>query len=410
MPAKKKILCVAYGGGHVNMIVPVAHALRANPEYDVTVLGLTTAGTVLEREGIPHIGFRDLVREDDRRALEIGERLAEGLSNPAVPHAETVAYLGLSYQDLIEKHGEAEAARLYEEKNRRAFLPTTVFKRLYEEMQPDFVVATNSPRAERAALMTASKMNIPSVCIVDSFALIEYEWIRENDYATKICVWLDSIKDFLVGKGRNADDILVTGNPAYDFLAQEDLAPQAQALRRQKGWGDRKVILWASQFLPAVHPRTGKAGDSDLPRKVDARLFELLERHPDWQLVLRLHPSETRPVDALPDRAEFSPLADDLNVLLKACDAVVSFTSTVGVKGMLLGVPFITLDFSVYAEDAPFSKLGLARGVENLDDLETVLTEVLKEQWKPAVSLPHFGRATENILGVIASILNRGNS
>ncbi|CCQ89754.1 putative UDP-Glycosyltransferase/glycogen phosphorylase [Nitrospina gracilis 3/211] len=405
MAAKKKILCIAYGGGHVNMIVPVARALRSRSEYDVTVLGLTTAGAVFEREGIPHIGFRDLVRDGDAPALEMGERLAEGLSNPAVPHAETVAYLGLSYWDLVRKHGETEAAKLYEEKSRRAFLPTTVFERWYQEVQPDLVVATNSPRAERAALTTASRMGIPSVCIVDSFALIEYEWIRENSYATKVCVWLDSIKDFLVEKGRNPEDILITGNPAYDFLAGENLAPQAEELRKQKGWNERKVILWASQFLPAVHPRTGKQGDPDLPRKVDSTLFDMLERHPDWQLVLRLHPSETRPLASLPDRAEFSPLTDDLNVLLKATDAVVSFTSTVGVKGMLLGVPFITLDFSVYADDAPFSQLGLARGVNKLDDLEPVLAEVLAEQWKPSVSLPHFGCATENIMDVIASLL-----
>ena len=69
----KKVLFVAYGGGHVNMVIPVAKKLMAQPGFYVEVLGLTTARHVLEKENIPCFGFSDL--EVNSKALAIGEKL-----------------------------------------------------------------------------------------------------------------------------------------------------------------------------------------------------------------------------------------------------------------------------------------------------------------------------------------------
>lgn len=409
MGDKKNLLFMAYGGGHVNMIVPLIQAFQQQSGYHIHVLGLTTAGSVLQRAGISYFGFRDLITDEDSEALEWGRRLAPQATHPAVPYEETIAYLGLSYTDLEKKYGPEKAALLYAKEGRRAFLPTTVMERLFAQIKPDLLVATNSPRAERAGILTAGKLGVPAVCVIDSFTLIEVQWMREPGYANKVCVWLDWIKKFLVESGRAPEDIIVTGNPAYDYLGEKGLAEKGKRVRSKKGWGTDKVILWASQAQPETHPITGEPGDPDLSRKVDQEFFKLIEKHPDWRLVIRLHPSENFQYDRLPDRVEFSPLSEDLPSLLKAVDVVVSLTSTVGLQGVLLGIPYVILNISVYAQDAPFSKLGLAYGVDRLEDLESGLMQVLNEGWQPTVPLPEIGRATQNVVQVIKNELAQSN-
>ena len=56
---------------------------------------------------------------------------------------------------------------------------------------------------------------------------------------------------------------------------------------------------------------------------------------------------------------------------------VVTMTSTVGIEGLLLGKPLVTIDTSVFREDAPYSAMGLSLGVTDLDDLESALDVTL---------------------------------
>ena len=61
----KKIVFVTYGGGHVNMLVPVIKELQKQDNLELIVLGLTTAGSVLKNNNIPYIGFKDLLKDND---------------------------------------------------------------------------------------------------------------------------------------------------------------------------------------------------------------------------------------------------------------------------------------------------------------------------------------------------------
>ena len=48
----KKILMASYGGGHVNLMIPLYQKLRT--KFEITYLGLSIAANVLDREGIPY--------------------------------------------------------------------------------------------------------------------------------------------------------------------------------------------------------------------------------------------------------------------------------------------------------------------------------------------------------------------
>lgn len=400
---KKKILFVCYGAGHVNMLVPIIKRYIKDPNFEVVVLGLTTASAVLKANGISHIGFRDLLDENlDKHALEVGQEMAADIPpGGVVDHSETVAYLGLSYADLEERLGKDRAEAEFESKGRQAFLPTTVLARVFKKYQPDLLVSTNSPRAERAAFNVAKDFGVRSVCIVGLFAMHEVAWIGEPDFCSKVCVISDSVKQFMVDAGRLAEDVEVTGNPALDRLARPTLAEEGERFREKNGWKDKKVVLWASQPEPEVHPFTGVKADPTLPKKVQRELLDFCEKREDLLLVVRYHPGESISEKDYPKGAYISTRDEDLAVLLKSVDVVVTMTSTVGLEAVLLGKPLVTIDTSVFRDDAPYSSMGISKGVESLELLGDSIDKVLDGTWQPSEELPPVGFAAERISTII---------
>jgi len=386
MPSRR-VLLVCYGGGHVTMMIPVQRALAARG-WQVTVLGLTTAAPVLTRAGIAHLGFHDLVEAGDAAALDHGRRLADELTGTVVDQDESVAYLGLSYADLIERVGAATAAKRYADQRRAAFLPLGPLRRLIDRLYPHLVVATSSPRAEMAALHIARERGIPSICLWDLFALGPERWCDEPGYGSRVCVLSPPVRDTLIARGRPADEIVVTGNPAFDRLADHTLTMAGTRLRSARGWARRRVLLWASGAEPT---------DASMPRRIEAALFALVARRDDWQLVVRLHPSEHVHFGVLPARIALSPRDEDLATLLAACDAVVTISSTVGLEGLLLGKALVQVEMSPFARDIPYRAMGLACGTPDLAGLEAAIDRALTAPPDLRDLLPAPGSAAERI-------------
>ena len=404
----RKMLFVCYGAGHVNTLIPLILAAQSDVRFEVTVLGLTTACIALSARGIPYFGFKDFLSSNDTEAVKFGERLVtempkkEGL----VSREETIAYLGLSYEDLATRHGEFKARQMFSEKGRQAFLPLSVLQKVFDRFSPDILISTNSPRAERAAFMVARERKVPSVCIVDLFAKYAVQWIGEPDFGSRVCVFAESVRQFILSAGRKEDEVLVTGNPAFDRLGRDGLVEEAVELRKQRGWLNKQVILWASQPEPEKHPFTWEAANSALPREIDAELLKVAKKHEDWQVVIRYHPGENMQPFDWPDGAYVSSVDEDLAVLLAASDVVVTMTSTVGLEGLLVGKPLITINKSIFQQDSLFSEMGLGRGVDELELLEEAIVETLSGNGQPQVDLPKAGQATERVFAVIEEVLS----
>lgn len=387
------------------MLAPIAQAL-VNAGRPFSFIAMTTAKLMMDRLGIPSIGFRDLLEAIDIDAQRLGNELAAQLplGGPVSPQ-ETVAYLGASFRDLVDEFGEDQARRRYSESGRQAFLPVSTMRRVIERIAPDLVIATNSPRAERAAILAAGQLGIPSVCAVDLFALQEVQWIGQPGYASRVCVLNESVRKMFLAHGRKPEEVIVTGNPAFDQLTAPETATAGAQLRHARGWDDgKKTVLWASQIEPERHPFNDLSGDPSLPRQIERHLREIVAADENLRLVVRYHPSE-RVVFEPGVRVDFSPLSEPISTLLHAIDAVVVTASTVGLEGALAGRPVVSIDNSIFTPDTQYSAMGVSRGVTNLQDLKIALDEALAGLG-PVFNRGQTGKtATQEILKVIDSLI-----
>lgn len=408
------VVLVAYGGGHVALLAPVARSLLARG-HAVVFLALTTAGAYLERAGIPCIGYRHLPEADRDDVAEWGRQLTSELASGAeVPLEESIAYMGINYRELVEEHGTEGAAHLFVKKGRQAFCPVRMFKRWFSELRPSLVIATNSPRSEQAALEAAGELGIASICAVDVFALQEIQWIKKPGYASRICVLNEQVKSMFVAQGCRADSVVVTGNPAFERLQDPEVREAGQALRTAKGWSAAEtVILWASQVEPEHHPFTALVGDPTFPRRVEARLREFISDHQQHRLVVRYHPSERVEFLSGQARVELSLSSEDLATLIHAVDIVVVATSTVGLEAHLAGRAVLSIRGSVFTQDVPYCQMGIATDVASPDTLGQALSSINLRAVGRIKELPERTEqlsATEKLVAVAESLLAAENS
>lgn len=398
----KKILFVCYGSGHVRMVLPVARRWHDEGRVQVQVLGLTTAAAAVREAGLPLLQIQDFVEPGDARALAHGQRLCESMGQVVDP-AETQAYLGLCFAELEDAVGPDEAARRYARDGRQAFLPSKLLERVLTRVAPDLVVATNSPRAERAAIEAARRLGLPSVCIVDLFAIDEVRWIGRPQYADAVCVLNEQVRQFLVDAGRQPGQVRVTGNPAFDALHDPAHAAAGKALRQARGWQGRRVLLWPEQAEPALHPFDGRAGDPTLPDRVRQSLLAWTLAHPDTVLCVRPRAGQAPPV--LPNSPQICLTGQEwpLAPLLHAVDAVVTLTSTVGLEGHLTGARLVQINGSVFDDAMPLGRFGIADAVVSLPQLAAALEQCTGLGRRPLPAAQAF--ATERVAQVMAEFL-----
>jgi len=398
----KKVLFVCYGSGHVRMVLPVARALQASGRAQVQVLGLTTAATVVRDAGLPLLQVKDFAGPGDATALAKGRVLMQAMGAVA-DEAETAAYLGLSYAELEAEVGAEEAQRRYARDGRQAFLPVALLQRILKVVGPNLVVATNSPRAERAAVLAARQLGIPAVCIVDLFAVDEARWIRALDYADRVCVLNEFVRDFLVASGREPGQIAITGNPAFDALQDDATVREGQALRTAKGWARHRVLLWPSQVEPAFHPFNGQPGDATLPARVLGAVVRWTLAHEDVVLCVRPRAGEAPPELPAHERIVLTGQDWRLPVLLHAVDVVVTLTSTVGLEGHLAGTRVVQVLGSVFDRAMPLARFGIADAAVPVAGLDAALAHWTRMGRRPPAKRE--SAATARVIDVLGEFL-----
>lgn len=393
---RPRILFAAYGGGHIRSLLPVIRESQRRGAAECKILGLTTASAALAEARIPHLGIRDFLQPADAPALEEGRRLTSGLGTRLVDPEESAAYLGLNYRELVEQVGALEAASRYAHLGRAAFHPIQLAGRILDQLRPDAVVTTNSPRTEAALIEAAGVRGLPSLCISDLFATgSDFDRLRRPGFATRICVLSETVKAHLVRAGRSPEEILITGNPAFDSLYDPAVQEAGLRLRASRGWSDQRVALWIGgpdRF------------DPELPRRIERELQAAAARHPDWELVIRPHPNEAIDFGELPPRVHVSPRTEAAHPLLYAIDTAITVISTLGLEAALAGRPLISCEMSKMTGTLSYGALGLSRPVHRLDQIEDAL-EASFTQESATAGLPERSPAAGRVADAIEALV-----
>lgn len=371
------VLFVTYGGGHIAKVAPVVRALQARGVY-CTVLALTVGYAAALRMGLQPLGYRDFLHlTDSKRALALGRSLLEGNRHPDVDEAESCVYLGVNYLDWIERYGEEGARQRYKQGGRRAFLPLNFMGRVIDELQPSVLVSTSSPRSEQAAIEAAVARGVPSLTIMDLFALPYDIFLRQPVHADRITAMSGVVRANLMAAGIAAERIRVTGCPAYDALQDPAHGQAGQAFREALGWQKLQVVMWAGYkeegaYVPAAWQGTA------FGLEVERRLRDWVSRTPSAALIVRYHPNQFHYFSSLGEQERVylaQPAQEPVQPQLHASDAVVVQTSTVGLEAALLGKRVLALQYAPSVVDLgfDFSRLGLAEGVAQMNDLVPML-------------------------------------
>ena len=380
----KKILFVTYGSGHARMIIPVIRQLEKRDDIHIDVMALTLAAPMFEAEKIPYFGYKDFVLDADEKALEIGRKLAAQYHKPdlGIAEEEAVAYFGLSYYDLVQKYGEAEAAEIFGRESRAAFCQTNVFERVFDELEPDIVVTTNSPRSERAAVEVANARGVHSLSLVDLFGIYHFHAIE----AEHIAVLCKPTIDNMIAEGvkRPREAFHITGNPAFDhafdYRGEVDYEFCAQHYPSIKP--GEKIMTWAD--MPSYWNFKTKQIYNRTKQDVIEVLDGLAEaaKEANAHLLIRPHPSQSKAdflewIEARAEKHIHYAGEVPLYPLLKASDALVTYGSTVAVEALLMQRSVVQLRYFDDFTDMPLGEWGIAALANGLSELAECMKKVL---------------------------------
>ena len=401
----KTALIVCYGGGHVAACLPVAELLQRRG-WCIRFLALTTAAKYLKDRGWSYLSFSDFITPEDASALQIGESLLANSINSAIPKSESVAYLGMSYQELIEAHGVDKAKELYDKIGRQAFLPIKFLCRVITRIAPDVIFTTCSPRAEHAAIIAGIQQKVPTACFLDLPDRVMAQRTAKIQGISRIFAFDERSRRLLLEHGASESIIQVSGNPAFDCLHSSDAVDKAERLLAGlRACGKTKVIVWASQIEPSKHPTTGQIGDPFLPHRIETALREWVKTRTDTALFVRYHPNDSTPF-ALGENVFHSNSTDSLAVLLNASDVVVTMTSTVALEAKALGKQVITIDLSIFTPDMPLAEMGISIGITDLAKIPETLEYSIQAARDQAQKFSYF-EAAPSIADAIESLLPR---
>ena len=401
----RRALFVTYGAGHIAMVAPVIRELqRREPGIHIDLLALTTGAHAARAMGFAPLGYRDFVHWYNADTLQ--KHAAPVLADtrhPMIDEKETVAYLGINFEDLHQQLGAQAAAQAYAAKGRWAFMPLNFMRRLLDHLKPDVVVTTNSPRTEEASIAVAAEMDIPSVCMVDLFSPVGDPFLNRTVYADALTTISELGKRNLVAGGVQAERIHITGSPAFDSLTDPLPIKQAADDRARLGWQQLKVVLWPGH-LELLPESMSKVDDpAKFPKDAERMLRNYVATNLHTALVVRYHPNHVAhfAADKKQDRVLWSDASTrHVHRDIHLCDVAVVQATTVGLEAAIAGKSVISLDHSPSRAVFPCSQQGISRGIESFAELPGALHAAFAHPFQSGIA-SSAGDAAKKVVTVI---------
>ena len=388
--SKKKILFVAYGGGHATMLLPLIKFLEneRSEQYHLHVLGLTMARSTFLQHDIPCLGFRDFITPDDEQARAYGEKLAEDMhaEHTSIGYEESVAYLGLSYADLVAEHGEDEAKTRFEQRGRQCLLPIRSMQRIFDKLNPDIVVTTNSPRAEQAAREVAMARSIPTFALTDLIGNFLIYPLHADHIFIACAPAMDKYKN---APNVSAKHFHLVGNPAMDVVLNYQHEQDRDWIRSEfpPFQEDSKYIISTEQFEYTRRPEGVFQSWTDAEKQENLEYLYRAAGENNAVLLVRPHPS-MKPdfyrdwVSSKTAGTTYLAAEQQLHQLIQASDLLISNYSTTMLDTLYLRRPVLLVEYPQSMSYLPFDKLGyaFAAPINDADKLAETIHTALEDK------------------------------
>lgn len=400
---KKKILFITYGGGHVRSVIPVIKELKSR-NHDVSILGLTGSIKDLKKEKFEYKSISDYLflfnDVEQKRILEYGDLVINDAfdENSGLDKFDIKVYLGINLWDLSLKYDSfKKALNEFTLNGRKCFFPINSMGRIIKRESPDVLVVTSGQRAEKAAAISANKMDISVVRIIDL--------LGDNlviPYKARICVLNDYAKKNIINNNIdiNEKDVFVTGQPNIEL----------------KYKNNDRLKFYQKNNLDKFERIVSFFSQPNIPDRINifTEYIKFFKANPNYFGIWKLHPNEE--LDLYESIANQTPCnlvlirESDTNVIINESNLVITFYSTVGLQAIIAGKPLITVNLSEKDYPITYDKLGCARLVSNINnfqntiklllldnDIENEFFEARKRLLAPKNSAVNISNVIENI-------------
>jgi CDP-glycerol glycerophosphotransferase (TagB/SpsB family) len=187
--------------------------------------------------------------------------------------------------------------------------------------------------------------------------------LYENLFSDKIALYGRHYGELLVKMKNSPNKMVVTGNPAWDYLATKKI--------NLNNFGDKKIILLAATNMP---------NERDYLANL---VISTLARLPEYQLIIKLHPEEEtiyyeRLLQKYKIKAEI--FTEQLHSLILISSVVITAYSTVGLESLLLNKPVIDVNLTNKPFYQDYVEKGVALGIRKEEDLLPAIKSILEDE------------------------------
>lgn len=416
-----RILMFAHAQNHIYALEPVYNELKNNPDNEIFTIRLDSivddsTKKELEKAGMP---FRTFEGYYTKRITHETKKFEHELSifwNTLKNDAD--------FKDFLKYHDVAmwdmlEEALQYFFSTRKRLVEIVKYVETLNEIfaveQPDLAIATNLIVPFGITVVeTANQLNIPTLYV--QHGVTSEHLAHSVMCATKMAASGQFNKNVIVIHGINPEEIIITGQPKYDFLAGKNFETSYNNICRDLDIDQtKKIIVYTSQPL--------KKEENDI---LLSCILDSLSKFPDMQLVIKLHPDEigiSKDVSKSYDLSKVRITKDiDLYELLSACEIMLTAFSTTALEAMMLDKPVITINLTGEPDKMPYAESGAAIGVYRKEDLSPAIKNIFEdEQVKEDLALNRKrfvhehgyatdGQAAKRVVKLIEKMISEGRN
>ena len=222
---------------------------------------------------------------------------------------------------------------LWEKYHRQFFLPLFSLEKIIRKIEPALIITTNSPRGERAALLSGKKLGIETLAITDGLGNTE-QYPLESDY---IVISSPNAENRIRKKG-GAGKFLLWGNPLWEKLKtiQTDIARKKLDFF-SPDWTQRKKIFLAFSPRRAALREWDKMLELAIKLSYDGKNLIIVKFHPGDKEYTNLKNKYGAKILFLDNQSNSYPF-------LKLADVVIISHSLIGIEAFVLGKKVIVYE------------------------------------------------------------------